>query len=176
MHSSPHLICVATIIAPHGIRGEVKIRTHTEYPETIEEYSPLLNGSGAPSYKVTIRQVIADDLVIARIEGITNRNEAETLRQVQLYITRDEMPDIDEDEFYHTDLIGLAVKNDQGVDQGVVVALHNFGAGDIIEIKFNNQHQSVMLPFTKATIPTIDLNHHFVIFNPPETYEIELGE
>ncbi len=176
MSPTPHLICVATIIAPHGIKGEVKIRTHTESPETIEEYSPLLSASGTKSYDVKIRQVIADDLVIARVDGITDRDAAEKLRQTQLFITRDEMPDVEEDEFYHTDLIGLTVKNIEGKDQGVVIALHNFGAGDIIEIKFNSKPQSIMWPFTKEIVPTIDIKNRFIIINPPETIEAELEE
>lgn len=170
-HSS-HLVCVAAIVAAHGIKGEVKVRTFTEDPESIEDY-PLLNQSGNKEFKITIRQVIGDDMVIAHVEGINNRNDAEKLRQTQLYIERSRLPKPKKDEFYLADLIGLMVHNDKGDTIGSVVAMHNFGAGDIIEIAFNDQEQTSLFPFTCAIVPTVNLAKNFIVIHPPKTHELD---
>jgi 16S rRNA processing protein RimM len=159
-------ICVARIGAAHGVRGEVKLWTFTEDPLAVKHYGPLMTKDGARHFEVTHAREAKDHLV-ATLKGIATREEAERLNGIELYIARDKLPETDEDEYYHADLIGLAAVTSADASIGRVIAIHNFGAGDIIEIA--PPHGSTMLlPFTNAVVPTVDIAGGRVVIELPE--------
>jgi 16S rRNA processing protein RimM len=158
-------ICVARIGAAHGVRGAVKLWTFTEDPLAVQRYGPLTTKDGARQFEVThVRE--ARDYLVATLKGIATREEAERLNGVELYVARDKLPDTDEDEYYHADLIGLAAVNAANEPLGRVVAIHNFGAGNIIEIA-PAQGATLLLPFTRAVVPTVDLTSGRVVIDLP---------
>jgi 16S rRNA processing protein RimM len=148
-------VCVARIGAAHGLRGEVRLWTFTEDPLAVKHYGPLATRDGARQFEVTHARPAKDHLV-ATLTGVTTREEAERLNGTDLYIARDKLPAVNEGEFYHADLIGLAAVDAAGKPLGTVAAIHNFGAGDIIEIT-PAHGPTLMLPFTDAVVPTVDI-------------------
>ncbi len=147
------MILVGHIGHAHGIKGLVKLQSYTSPPEGIAGYEGLRLKDGTP---IRLSVTPANGALLARIEGVSDRTQAERLRNAELYINRTEMPDTGPDEYYHADLAGLAVLGQAGEKLGNVVAVHNFGAGDILEIKPDGK-ASFMLPFNKAFVPTVDL-------------------
>jgi len=162
-------ICVAKIGAAHGVRGEVRLWPFTEDPMAVIDYGPLSTKDGARQFEVA-RARAAKDHLVASLKGVTNRDEAERLNGIELYISRDALPDTDEGEYYHADLIGLAALDSQGAAIGTVTAIHNFGAGDIIEIA-PKSGPSLLLPFTNAVVPTVDLAAGHVVVDLPQEIE-----
>jgi 16S rRNA processing protein RimM len=162
-------ICVARIGAPHGVRGAVKLWTFTEDPLAVKRYGPLATKDGARSFEVTHAREAKGHLV-ATLKGIATREEAERLNGIELYIARDKLPSTDTDEYYHADLIGLAAVNAADEPIGRVIAIHNFGAGDIIEIAPPNG-ATMLLPFTNAVAPTVDLAGGRVVIELPAEIE-----
>ena len=164
-------ICVARIGAPHGVRGAVKLWTFTEDPLAVRHYGPLLTRDGARQFEVThVRE--AKGHLVATLKGIATREEAERLNGVELYVARERLPDTSEDEYYHADLIGLAAVNAAGEPLGRVIAIHNFGAGDIIEVA-PSDGATMLLPFTNAVVPTVDLEGGRVVIELPDEIEGE---
>jgi 16S rRNA processing protein RimM len=159
-------ICVARIGAAHGVRGEVKLWTFTQDPLAVKAYGPLRTKDGARQFEVTHARQAKDHLV-ATFKGVTSRDEAERLNGLELYVAREKLPATDEDEFYHADLIGLTVVTTSDAPLGRVVAIHNFGAGDIIEIA-PPTGATMLLPFTNAVVPTVDLAGGRVVIELPE--------
>ncbi|WP_316180297.1 ribosome maturation factor RimM [Bradyrhizobium sp. SZCCHNRI1009] len=159
------LICVARIGAAHGVRGEVRLWTFTEDPLAVLHYGPLTTKDGSRSLEVAKARE-AKDRLVASFKGVTDRNAAERLNGLELYVPRDRLPETDDDEYYHADLIGLAAETTAGAPLGCVLAIHNFGAGDIIEIA-PPSGSTLMLPFTNAVVPTVDLAGGRVIIELP---------
>jgi 16S rRNA processing protein RimM len=148
-------ICVAQIGAAHGIRGEVRLRSFTGEPTAIASYGPLESEDGTRRFTIeTLRP--AKDHFVARLEGVSDRNAAEQLTNLRLYVARDRLPPAGDGEFYHADLVGLAAVTPDGTALGTVTAVHNFGAGDVIEIK-PASGEALLVPFTDAAVPEIDL-------------------
>jgi 16S rRNA processing protein RimM len=164
-------ICVARIGAAHGVRGAVKLWTFTEDPLAVKLYGPLQTKDGARQFEVTHARQAKDHLV-ASFKGIATRDDAEKLNGIELYVARDKLPATDEGEYYHADLIGLAVVNATNEPIGRVVAIHNFGAGDIIEIA-PPHGATLLLPFTNAVVPTVDLAEGRVVIELPGEIEGE---
>jgi 16S rRNA processing protein RimM len=161
-------ICVARIGAAHGVRGAVKLWTFTEDPLAVKHYGPLMT-KDARQFEVThVRE--AKGHLVATLKGIATREEAERLNGVELYVAREKLPATSEDEYYHADLIGLAAVNAAGEPLGRVIAIHNFGAGDIIEIAPPNG-ATVLLPFSNAVVPTVDLEGGRVVIELPDEIE-----
>jgi 16S rRNA processing protein RimM len=162
-------ICVARIGAAHGVRGAVKLWTFTEDPLAVKHYGPLVTKDGARQFEVThVRE--AKDYLVATLKGIATREQAERLNGVELYVAREKLPATDENEYYHADLIGLAAVNAAGEPLGRVIAIHNFGAGDIIEIAPPNG-TTMLLPFTNAVVPMVDLQGGRVVVELPDEIE-----
>jgi 16S rRNA processing protein RimM len=159
-------ICIARIGAAHGVRGAVKLWTFTEDPLAVQAYGPLATKDGARQFEVTHAREAKGHLV-ATLKGIATREDAERLNGIELYIARDRLPATDENEYYHADLIGLAAVNAAQEPLGRVVAIHNFGAGDIIEIA-PPQGATMLLPFTNAVVPSVDLAGGRVVIELPE--------
>ena len=165
----PALVCVARIGAAHGVRGAVKLWTFTEDPLAVTRYGPLSTKDGARAFEVAHAREGKGHLV-ATLKGVTSRNEAERLNGLELYVARDKLPATDEDEYYHTDLIGLAAVTTADAPLGKVVAIHNFGAGDIIEIA-PPSGATMLLPFTNAVVPTVDIAGGRVVIELPAEIE-----
>ena len=165
----PAQICVARIGAPHGVRGEVKLWTFTEDPFAVKRYGPLLTRDGARQFEVTQAREAKGHLVAA-LKGVATREDAERLNGVELYVARDKLPATAEDEYYHADLIGLAAVTPLNEPLGSVVAIHNFGAGNLIEIA-PSQGATLLLPFTNAVVPSVDLAGGRVVIELPEEIE-----
>ncbi len=147
-------ILMGTITSPHGIRGEVRIKVFTEDPMAIGSYGPLSDQSGERSF-VLSRVRPAKNVVTAALEGISDRDAAEALRGTNLFVARAALPKLESDEFYHADLIGILVAGEDGSDLGKIIAVHDFGAGPLIEIA-PESGATLMAPFSTETMPEID--------------------
>jgi 16S rRNA processing protein RimM len=159
-------ILVAEIGAAHGLRGEVKLRSFTEDPMAVRDYGVLEGEDGTRTFAIEDLKPAKNGL-IARLAGVSDRSQAEGLRGVKLYVPRDRLPvPEDEETFYYADLIGLAAVTSEGRTLGNVVAVHNFGAGDLIEVEAE-AGGTVMLPFTAAVVPAIDLAAGRLVIDPP---------
>ena len=165
----PVQICVARIGVAHGVRGEVKLWTFTEDPLAVKRYGPLWTRDGARQFEVTQAREAKGHLVAA-LKGVATREDAERLNGVELYVARDKLPATEEDEYYHADLIGLAAVTPANQPLGRVVAVHDFGAGDIIEIA-PPSGPTLLLPFTNAVVPTVDLANGRVVIELPQEIE-----
>ena len=162
-------ICVARIGAAHGVRGEVRLWPFTEDPLAVTRYGALETKDGARRLEIAGARVAKDHLV-ARIKGVDTRDDAETLNGVELYVARARLPKTNADEFYHTDLIGLAAVSLSGDTLGKVVAVHNYGAGDILEIA-PPQGATWLLPFSNAAVPHVDVSGGTLTIDPPGEIE-----
>ena len=162
---SPAQICVARIGAAHGVRGAVKLWTFTEDPLAVMQYGALTTRDGSRAFEIATAREAKGHLV-ATLKGIATREDAERLNGIELYIARDKLPDTDDDEYYHADLIGLAAVDAAGEPMGRVIAIHNFGAGDIIEIA-PPHGATLLLPFTNAVVPSVDLANGRVVIELP---------
>jgi 16S rRNA processing protein RimM len=165
----PAQVCVARIGAAHGVRGAVKLWTFTEDPFAVEDYGPLSTRDGARHFEVASAREAKDHLVVT-FKGVTTRNEAERLNGIELYVPREKLPATEDDEYYHADLIGLAAITTADEPLGRVVAIHNFGAGDIIEIA-PPEGATLLLPFSNAVVPTVDLSGGRVVIALPQEIE-----
>jgi 16S rRNA processing protein RimM len=159
-------ICVAQFGAAHGIRGEVRLRSFTEDPMAFNAYGPLESEDGARRFTIEALRP-AKDHFVAKVAGVADRNAAEKLTNVKLYVQRDRLPKIeDDDTFYHADLIGLEAVTPDGAELGKVTAVLNFGAGDLVEIKPEGGGEPLMVPFTNAAVPEIDMAARRIVVVP----------
>ncbi len=156
-------VCIGKIVAAHGIKGEVKVRSNNLNPLDLDRYGTVENADGSKKFSIKVVGLVSTNARV-KIAGVTTRNDAEALIGTELYVPRSALPELDEEEFYLSDLIGLDVclkTPDKKI--GKVAAFQNFGAGDIIEIKLNGQKETEMLPFTKAYVPTINVEDGYII-------------
>lgn len=164
-------VCVAQIGAAHGLRGEVRLRSFTADPEAIASYGPLESEDGARRFEIEALRP-AKDHFVARLVGIGDRDAAEKLTNLKLYVARDRLPPVeDDDTFYQADLVGLAAVTPDGTALGTVKAIHNFGAGDIVEIAFDGDDTPMMVPFTADAVPTVDIKGKRIVVVPPALIE-----
>jgi 16S rRNA processing protein RimM len=167
MAERPALVVLGRITGAHGIRGEVVVRSFTADPQAIASYGPLhVVGSGRTVVIEALRP--AKEGVIARLQGIADRNAAEALKGAELAVERARLPDAAEDEFYHADLVGLAVRLPNGVTIGEVTGIENYGAGDLLAVRLRRSGEEVLLPFSRAHVPVVDVAGGFLIADPPE--------
>ena len=148
-------ILLGRIGAAHGIKGEVLVTSFADDPADIAAYGPLTDKSGARAFELKVVRVTPKG-VVARIKGIADRNAAETLRGAELYVDRDKLPEPTEDEFYHSDLIGLAAIDSNGARIGTIIAIENYGAGDLIEIRLEGSTKTELIPFADAFVTSVD--------------------
>jgi 16S rRNA processing protein RimM len=163
---------VARIGAAHGIRGEVRLWPFTQDPMDVANYGPLETEDGARRFEIeTLRP--AKDFLVARLVGVADRDAAEKLTNLELFVPRERLPDIeDADTYYHADLIGLAAVTVEGVTLGTVTAIHNFGAGDLIEIAPAGSGEPLLMPFNETTVPKVDLPARQIVVVPPPSTSI----
>jgi 16S rRNA processing protein RimM len=164
---SSERICVGAITGAFGVAGEVRLKSFCADPTAIADYGPLYTEDGSRSFVVKLTRPVAGGLG-ARVTGIKTKEEADALRGTELYVDRTRLPSLPDDEFYHSDLIGLQAVDTGGVMLGSVVAVHNHGAGDILEITGPGRKTALMLPFTLAAVPTVDLAAGRVVVDLPE--------
>jgi 16S rRNA processing protein RimM len=158
-------VCVGQIGAPHGVRGEVRLRSFTGEPDAITQYGPLETEDGRLLKIETLRP--AKDHFVAALAGIDDRDAAEKLANLKLYVPRERLPAlVDTDEFYHADLIGLAVVNKAGDRLGTVLAIHNFGAGDLIEVRLDANGKTEMIAFNESNVPIVDIAAGKIVIDP----------
>ena len=159
-------ILVGRFGAPHGVRGEIRLKSFTGDPLAIAQYTGLGDEQGRQNFRITAARPIKDDLLIVRLNGIADRAAAQALTNVDIYMERANLPQTDEDEFYHSDLIGLTAQAQDGTPIGTILRVLNFGAGDILEIQ-PQEGETLLIAFTKANVPHIDLQSGCVSVVPP---------
>jgi 16S rRNA processing protein RimM len=164
--SATSLVCLGAIAGAHGVRGLVRLKSFTARAQDVAAYGPLQDASGARQFELALVGASRGAL-IARIRGVEDRNAAERLRGEKLYVARDRLPPTEAGEFYHADLIGLAVARDDGTPFGRVTAVHDFGGGPSLEIE-RAAGDSVMVPFTSAVVPVIDIAGGRIVVAPPD--------
>ena len=163
-------VCVGVITGAHGVRGQVRVKSFTTEPADIAAYGPLSDADGKQEFSLELTGV-AKGVLLARIQGVSDRDAAEALRGVELFVERNAFPETDEEEFYHADLVGLDAFLADGSRYGAVRALHDFGAGDVIEITVV-AGGTVVLPFTQAVVPEIDIEAGNITIAPPTEIEV----
>jgi 16S rRNA processing protein RimM len=159
-------ICIAQIGAAHGVRGEVRLKAFTEDPLSVARYGPLESEDGTQRFEIEAVRP-AKDMLVARLKGVSDRDAAEALTNVRLYVAREKLPKAADDEFYHADLVGLAAVTSNGDPVGTVKAVHNFGAGDVLEIEPVTGGATFMVPFTETTVPAVDIAARKIVVEPP---------
>ncbi|MAY89298.1 MAG: 16S rRNA processing protein RimM [Pseudooceanicola sp.] len=160
------LICVGALAGAFGVRGEVRLKSFCAEPEAIGTYSPLCNEDGDRQFTVTLTRPIGNGFA-ARVSGIETKEQADALKGLKLFAPRDRLPSLPDDEFYYTDLVGLPVSDTGGRVLGTVIAVQNHGAGDLLEIRPDGR-ETVLLPFTRENVPTVDLSKRAIVADPPE--------
>jgi len=160
-------ICIARIGAAHGTRGEVRLWPFTASTEAVRAYGPLETADGTRAFEIEAMRP-AKAFFVARLKGVTDRVAAERLCNIDLYVPRERLPVPEPDEFYHADLIGLAARDPAGKALGTVLAVHNFGAGDILEIAPAAGGETMMVPFTAAVVPQVEIAAGLIVVELPE--------
>ncbi|MDU8944801.1 ribosome maturation factor RimM [Ovoidimarina sediminis] len=161
------MVCVGAIAGAYGVRGEVRLKSFCAEPQDIASYGPLSTEDGARNFDVTLGGAVKNGFA-ARLSGITTKEQADALRGTRLFVHRDRLPEADEDEYYHADLIGLPVFDTGGTEIGRVKAVLNHGAGDLLELQGPGIKGTALLPFTRAAVPTVDIAGQRIVADPPE--------
>ncbi|WP_296764279.1 ribosome maturation factor RimM [Sediminimonas sp.] len=161
------MICVGAIAGAFGVHGEVRLKCFTARPDDIADYAPLLTENGEIAFDIQVERPVKNGFAV-RLSGVETREAAEALRGVRLYVPRARLPALPDDEFYHVDLIGLEVVDTGGATLGRVRAVHDHGAGDLLEVHAPGHTDTVLLPFTRAAVPTVDLAAGRIVADPPE--------
>ena len=162
----PARICIAQIGAAHGVRGEVRLKAFTEDPLGVARYGALESEDGTQRFEIEAVRP-AKDVLVARLKGVTDRSAAERLKNLRLYVARERLPKPADDEFYHADLVGLSAITTDGATFGIVKAVHNFGASDLLEIEPATGGPTVMLTFNETVVPVVDLAQGRIVVEPP---------
>ncbi len=155
MMDEPRRVLVGVLGAAQGVRGEVRVKSYTAVATSIADYGPLWSEDGRRSFTFTTLRPVKDDMLVARIAGLTDRDDAAALTGTKLYVNRASLPPPEEDEFYQIDLVGLLAENEAGQALGRVAAVQNFGAGDLLAIA-PSTGDTLLVPFTKVFVPILD--------------------
>ena len=164
----PDRICVGAIAGSFGVQGEVRLKSFCTDPLAIADYGPLWTEDGTRSFTVKLTRSSVSGGVGARLSGVATKEQADALKGVQLFADRDRLPSLPDDEFYHADLIGLAAQDTGGAELGRVQAVHNHGAGDMLEIAAPGRKSALLVPFTRAAVPTVDIQAGRIVVDLPE--------
>lgn len=162
-----HRVLLGHVASAHGVRGDVVVRAHTGDPEDFGSYGPLSDAAGKRTFDIAQLRVTAKGVVV-RFKGIADRNAAEALRGMELYVPRSALPPAEDGSYYHVDLIGLDAVSPDGISIGRVIAVQNFGAGEMLEIKRPGEAETVYVPFTDTFAPTVDVAAGRVVVIIPE--------
>ncbi len=162
MSQNDERVCLGAIVGVHGIKGEVKVKSFTEIAEDIDRYGIVEDEPGTRKFDIKVVGH-SKDLLRVKIKGLDNPEDALALKGTGLYVNKDVLPELEEEEFYHTDLIGLEARDKAGNFIGEVIGIYNFGAGDMLEIKTSGTGKSEMIPFTLAYVPTVNIKDGYII-------------
>jgi 16S rRNA processing protein RimM len=173
LRAPDRLILMGVFGAPQGVRGEVRVKSLTSEPSAIGAYGPLTDKARARAFAFESLRRLKDDMLVARVAGVSTREAAEALKGGEIFARRDQLPLPSEDEFYYDDLIGLEAVNTAGAQIGRVVSLMNYGAGDVLEIAPAQGGETMLLPFTKRVAPRIDFSAGRIVIEPPREVEDE---
>lgn len=160
-------ICVAAITGSFGVRGDARVKSFCSDPSAIGDYGPLTTQDGSQSYTLTIVRPVKGGFAV-RLTGVKSKEQADALRGTTLFALRSALPNLPDDEFYHTDLMGLLAVDTGGEELGKIHAVHNHGAADLLELRVKGQNGTVLVPFTNEVVPTVDLTAGRIIIDPPE--------
>ena len=160
-------VCVGVLGGAFGVAGEVRLKSFTAEPEAIAEYAPLETEDGSRQFDMQISRALKGGFAV-RLSGVRSKEDADALKGVQLFVPRDRLPQLPDDEFYHADLIGLEGVDTGGATLGHVHAVQNHGAADLLELRVPGQSTTVLLPFTLDIVPTVDLSRGRIVADPPE--------
>jgi 16S rRNA processing protein RimM len=172
------MILVAQFGAAHGIKGEVRLKAYTQDPMAVADYGPLIAADGRRFEIEAMRPAAGSsspDMLVVRIKGVSDRNAAEALNRLELSVPKDALPPAEEGEYYHADLIGLRAETPSGTILGTVVAVPNYGAGDLLEIAPATGN-TILVPFTDAVVPEVDIAEGRVVVDPPRGLLDEVDE
>jgi 16S rRNA processing protein RimM len=173
LRAPDRLILMGVFGAPQGVRGEIRVKSLTGEPGAIGAYGPLTDKGGTRAFAFESLRPLKDGMLVARLAGVLTREAAETLKNVELFVRRDQMPPPSENEFYYDDLVGLEAVDAAGSPLGRVVSLMNYGAGDVLEIAPAQGGETLLLPFTKRVAPRIDFDAGRIVIEPPREAEDE---
>jgi 16S rRNA processing protein RimM len=165
------LILMGVFGAPQGVRGEIRVKSLTGDPRAIGDYGPLTNKGRTRAFAFESLRPLKDDMLAARIAGLSTREAAEALKNVEIFARRDQLPPPNEDEFYYDDLVGLEAVDAAGAPLGQVISLMNHGGGDVLEIAPADRGETLLLPFTKSVAPRIDFEAGRIVVEPPREVE-----
>lgn len=157
-------VCVGIVATAFGIKGFVKIRTYTQSPSSFLSLKKALTFECSKPIILTGEKIVSNSMITARINGIDNRTDAELLRQEKIFILKKHLPKLDDDEFYHNDLVGLTVVDLDGNNVGVVKAVHDYGAGTFLDVE-TTDHKLQTIAFNKASVLAVDINKHQIIID-----------
>lgn len=160
-------LIVGALAGSFGVHGEVRLKSFCADPDAIAQYVPLTATGGRVFTRIVITGHHKNGLT-ARIDGIATKEEADALKGQSLTAPRARLPSLPDDEYYHADLVGLAVHDTGGTALGRVVSVQNHGADDLLEIGGPDLKDTVFLPFTRAAVPTVDLATGRIVADPPE--------
>jgi 16S rRNA processing protein RimM len=161
------MICIGAIAGSFGVSGEVRLKSFCSEPTDIAAYGPVFTEDGSRQFQITLTRPVAGGLG-ARIQGVSTKEQADALRGTSLHVPRDRLPSLPDDEFYHADLIGLDAYDPGGALIGKVSGIYNHGAGDIVEISPTGHKSALLLPFTTAIVPNVDLAAGRMVVNLPD--------
>lgn len=168
---TPDRVCVGAIAGSFGVSGEVRLKSFCTEPEDVAAYGPLWTEDGSRSFTVKLTRASVSGGLGARLSGIATKEQADALKGTSLYADRDRLPSLPDDEYYHADLIGLTVQDTGGAVIGTVQAVHNHGAGDLLEVMGPGLKAALLLPFTMAIVPTVDVKAGKIVVDIPEGLE-----
>ena len=174
MRAPDRLILVGRFGAPQGVRGDIRVQSFTSDPKAIGGYGPLTDSRRARQFAFERLRTLKDDMLVVKLKGVDAREDAASLTGVELFARRDRLPEPSEDEFYYDDLVGLEAVTADGRPLGRVAAVENYGAGDILEVAPEAGGETLLLPFSKTVVPTIDFAAGRIVVEPPA--EVEGGD
>ncbi|MCR9147387.1 MAG: ribosome maturation factor RimM [Rhodobacteraceae bacterium] len=161
-------VCIGAVAGAFGVRSELRLKSFTAEPSDVATYGPVATEDGSQSFTITLTGQSTKGALIARLSGVTTKEQADSLRGVRLYVERDRLPALPDDEYYHADLIGVEVFDTGGALLGRVKSVQNHGASDLLEIHGPGLKSTVLLPFTLDAVPTVDLTAGRIVADPPE--------
>lgn len=167
-------VCVGAIVGAHGVRGQVRVKSFTAVPADVAAYGPVESEDGSRRYGFKVMGEVKG-LIIAKLDGVADRNAAEAMRGTKLYVPRDRLPETEEDEFLYSDLVGLRAEAVDGSAIGTVRGVSDFGAGELLDIALK-AGGSILVPFTKAAVPVVDVAQGLLVIDPPDLVEGEDGQ
>jgi 16S rRNA processing protein RimM len=171
MPDPDRLVRLGVFGAAQGLRGELRAKSFTADPKAITSYGALTDEAGARRFELKFVRALKDDMIVLRVEGVEDRDAAEALTGVELFARRSQLPAPGEGEYYHIDLMGLKATTRQGEGLGRIVAVLNYGAGDILEISPDDGGETLLLPFNAAVAPEVDFDAGCIVIERPEEVE-----